>query len=115
MAAHDGKLQFLLIGIGHRAGRFLRDAVRLPEDNPPLQKEPLPGLHGVGASLYDNEVTFGIIIAGLACSNYLHIKRNCHGNVAVPFALDGFGDTLIRPEHCHPWFFIHLLIYDRLF
>lgn len=59
MAAHDGKLQFLLIGIGHRAGRFLRDAVRLPEDNPPLQKEPLPGLHGVGASLYDNEVTFG--------------------------------------------------------
>ena len=59
MAAHDGKLQLLLAGIGNGTGRFLRDAVRLPEDNPSLQKEPLPGLHGVGASLYDNEVTFG--------------------------------------------------------
>ena len=59
MAAHDGKLQFLLIGIGHRAGRFFWDAVWLPEGDPPFQEQPQPGPHGVGAGFHDDEVTFG--------------------------------------------------------
>ena len=59
MAAHDGKLQLLLAGIGNGTGRFLRDAVRIPESDPPFQKQAQTGPHGVGAGLHDDEVTFG--------------------------------------------------------
>ena len=59
MAAHDGKLQLLLAGIGNGTGRFLRDAVRIPEGDPPFQKQAQTGPHGVGAGLHDDEVTFG--------------------------------------------------------
>ena len=58
-ALKNSVLQLLLIGIGYGPGGLLLQDVRFPEGDSPVQEEPKPGPHGMGAGFHDHKLPLG--------------------------------------------------------
>lgn len=59
VAPEDSTLQFPLAGIGHFSGGLLRNRVWFTKGDAPFQKQPQPGLHGMGSCFHDYEMSLG--------------------------------------------------------
>lgn len=56
---NDGVLQLLPSGVVHPALAALRHLIGFPEGDPPVQEQPQPCPHGVGAGFHHHELPLG--------------------------------------------------------